>query len=377
MDFMTLATALLLSFGLLTADVAFHSSSVSIEVGAPETINKTVINKESVEKIFVAQLDKIAATLSVINPPDIRGSHDEGFAMILAEAAGIKSVAVAVQRQVGYDPDELNFNLYSQGGKLNGVVSGRSRITGDFSQSFTLTADEALDHFIQRAANWGAAQIAPYTTALFLLQSHGGDGDFRDVVTLCDHTIAALPPSPLNPMRSEFENLLGLVDMFRNDPKAARGHFETAVAAWPEGPVPVLNLAFAELELDHYATAADHVRDLLARAPKTHPAVIGSAYLTLGAALMGQRNYDAAEVPLATAVQANPDSSAAPDLWAELKDERGDHAGAARLRQIAEQNSEKFENFGELAVLYFRLSWHDNEPVTRSKFSNPGDLVMH
>jgi hypothetical protein len=35
------------------------------------------------------------------------------------------------------------------------------------------------------------------------------------------------------------------------------------------------------------------------------------------------------------------------------------------------ENSINFENYSEIAALYFHLAWRDNEPVMRSPFSNP------
>ena len=116
---------------------------------------------------------------------------------------------------------------------------------------------------------------------------------------------------------------------------------------------------------------------MLAETPPRHPAVLATAYVTLATALMGLHQYDEADAQLALAVQTNPDSSTAPDLWADLKELRGDRAEADRLRRQAQQNSAAFENFGEVAALYFAMSWRDNEKVSRSKFSNPDMLEFH
>jgi hypothetical protein len=35
------------------------------------------------------------------------------------------------------------------------------------------------------------------------------------------------------------------------------------------------------------------------------------------------------------------------------------------------------ENYSEVAALYFRLSWGDNEPVTLNKFTNPKVVTFH
>src|SRR5205807_386810 len=106
---------------------------------------------------------------------------------------------------------------------------------------------EGLIAFVRRCALWGASQLAPYTTALYLLQKHAPDGDFTDVVALAEHAKVLLPPTPTSADRSLFQNLLGLVALFKNDAKAARPAFDAAMASDPTNPVPFLNAAFTDL----------------------------------------------------------------------------------------------------------------------------------
>ncbi len=384
MDLTILSAVLVVAFGLLATDAVVHSGSVAVQVAGPSDVYKKIIDQRSLETVFASQLDRIAGTVSVANAPEIRSSSDEGIGMVLAESANLKPLAFALQRQMGYNPDHLRFALFLQNGTLRGVVSGDGRSRGKFSQEFEPEKDEPLLNFIQRCATWGASQLAPYTTALFLLQHHAGDGDFRDVEALAAHALAALPPVPVNQERSQFENLLGLVELFRNDPHAAQRHFQAAADAWPDSAVPVLNLAFTQVQLDDNAAAAARMRALLGRmhslldsmshVPKP---LIAAAHMTLAASLMGQHDLDGAEAELKKALEINPDSASATELLAELKQQRGDDAGARRLYRLAPRNSTSVENFGELAVLYFHLSWHDNEPVTRSRFSNPGVVNLH
>ena len=377
MDLTTLAVTVFVMFGLLTADAVIHSGPVAVEVTAPARIYQTVIDQQSLEKAFANRVDQIAATVSVVSPPEILSKEGQGIAMALSEMVNAKPVADEIQRRLGYNPDHLRFALFTENGALRGVVSGNGRQTDRFSQVFVPKKDETLLNFVQRCATWGTSQLAPYSTALFLLQRHAGDGDFRDVEALTMHTLASLPPAPLSESRSKLENLLGLVGLFHDDPRAARLHFQNAVDAFPTGPVAVLNLAFTEIQMNEYATAAARMRALLPVMPRTYNAVVGSVHMTLGAALMGLHDLDGAEAELRQAVQINPDSSSAPELWADLKTLRGDTAGAEKLNRLALQNATSFENYGEMAALYFHLSWHDNEPVMRSRFSNPTVVEFH
>ena len=210
------------------------------------------------------------------------------------------------------------------------------------------------------------------------MQRHVGDGDFRDVVALSAHALAALPPAPVSEDRAQFENLLGLVQLFRNDPHAALRYFQLAADAWPDGAG-----AGAEHRLRRAAARRQCRRRRRGRAPcwtacsRSRKPVVATAHMTLAAALMGLHDLDGAEAELAKALEINPASSSATELLAELKQLRGDAAGAERLSRLALQNTTAVENFGELAALYFHLSWRDNEPVTRSRFRSPGVVTLH
>lgn len=384
MDFTTVAVAVVIAFGLLMTDAVLRSGSVAVEVAAPENIFKRVIDQQSLETVFTSQLDHIAATVSVARAPEIRSSRDVGIGMTLADSVNVKPLAYALQRQFGITPDRLRFALFTENGSLRGVVSGYGRSNGEFTQEFDPDKGEKLVNFIQRCAIWGASQLAPYTTALYLLQHHGSSDDFRDVVGLAAHTLATLPPVPVNEDRSRFENLLGLVQLFHNDPRKAQRYFQAAADAQPGNPVPMLNIAFTELQLDDNAAAAarmrallDRMRSLLDSASRTNPSVIAAAHMTLAAALMGLHDLDDAEAELKLALESNPNSSSAMELLGELKQQRGDVAAAERLNSLAGRDTTAVENVGELAALYFHLSWRDKEPVTRSRFSNPGAVTLH
>ena len=42
----------------------------------------------------------------------------------------------------------------------------------------------------------GASQLAPYSTALYLMEKHSADKDFTDVVALVENAKALLPATP-------------------------------------------------------------------------------------------------------------------------------------------------------------------------------------
>jgi hypothetical protein len=113
------------------------------------------------------------------------------------------------------------------------------------------------------------------------------------------------------------------------------------------------------------------------QAPPENKVLLATAYATWGTALLGLHDAEGADRLLARSVEINPDGSAAIDLWAEAKEVKGDQAAAAELRHRALATSDSFENYAEVAALYFHLSWRNNEAVTRSKFTNPEVVTFH
>jgi tetratricopeptide (TPR) repeat protein len=378
MDIVSLAAALMIALGLLGTDVVMNSDNLVVEVVAPPRGEKLSIDDVTLEQTFANQLHAITDTRSLAQPPEIRASRKQGLGMALAEAARVQGVAHALQTEMGYSPERLRLALYLQNGVLQGLVSGSGRNSGIFEQSLVLREGEGLPDFVRRAALSGVSQLAPYTTALYLLQAHSRDKDFADLLALTDQAKAKLPPSPVNLQRSLFENIYGIVALFKNDPKAAKAAFEVALASDPANPVAVLNMGFAEVEVDDYRQAAERMRNLIITAPPANVVLLATAYMTWAAAEMGLRDEARADQLLEKAVEIYPTSSTALDLWAEAKELQGDQVTAADLRQKAlAATGDTFENYAEVAALYFHLSWRDNVPVMRNKFADVPAVKFH
>jgi len=79
----------------------------------------------------------------------------------------------------------------------------------------------------------------------------------------------------------------------------------------------------------------------------------------------------------AKAVQVNPHSSTALMLWSEAKALEGNRALAKHLKHLSKEQSAVFENYGEIAALYFKMSWENGQPVTMNKFVNPSVVTFH
>lgn len=98
---------------------------------------------------------------------------------------------------------------------------------------------------------------------------------------------------------------------------------------------------------------------------------------TLAAALFIALGLLAADALLAKSTAINPDCAAAFDLWADIKLAAGDADAAASLHRQALADTVRFDNFSEVAALYFRLPWQQGQPVTRSQYTNPTVVQFH
>jgi tetratricopeptide (TPR) repeat protein len=377
MELTSLTLALVLGLGLLGADSVMRAGSVEVEVAIAPKVENISVDEQTLASRFKDQLDEITSTSSVVRPPEIRSHVDQGLGMALFEAVHAQNVAFALQRELGYNPDRIRFALFVENGAMRGLVAGRGHLIGNFSQVMVPNSGENLMNFVRRCALWGGSQLAPYSTALYLLQQHAADKDFTDLVAFVQHAKSLLPETPTSFDRGLFDNVLGLVALFRNDPKAARKAFNDAMTADPTNSVPFLNAAFTDLQFNDYQRAADRMAELIRLAPPANKVLLATAYMTWGAARMGMRDLRGADRMLEKAVEANPDSSSALGLWAEAKKLAGDHAAAERLERRAHESAATMENYSEVAALYFRLAWGDNEPVTLNKFTNPKVLSFH
>jgi len=376
-DLTTLVYAALIALGLLGADTVIYSGSVVVDVTAPPKMDKFEVDQAAVESQFDSVLGEITTTKSVIRPPEVVWSRNEGVGVAVAQSLNLEKVAYALKSEFGFEPDRLRQSFYWEDGTLRALISGMSHTGVQFGEVLTLDKGEALMTFVRRCTLYGVSQIAPYATAIHLMGEHASDKDFTDVLALIEHAKAELPPTPTSFDRSLFDNVRGLVALFKNDPKAAGEAFVTAMVDDPTNPVPFLNAAFVELQLNQYAQAANRMEQLLRVAPPDNKVLVATAYMTWAAAMIGLHQLDAADRLLAAATQVNPDSSIAFGLWAEERRLRGDPKTADLLDRRALENTATFENYAEVAALYFHLSWEDNKPVELSKFTNPTVVSFH
>jgi tetratricopeptide (TPR) repeat protein len=376
MDLATIALVSLLTFGLLGADAVVNAGSVEVEVTIAPKIENVSIDKEALTAEFENQLHAINSTASVFPRLEARARREQGIGMALAEAINARNVAYSLRYQLGYRPDYIRLALFSDDGAVRGLVSGYSHLTGNFSSVISRNPGEPLMAFVRRCAFWGDTQLAPYSSALYLLDKHQSDDDLAEVLKLVENAKAMLPPTPISFDRSLFDNLRGLVALFRQDIPTARNAFEDAIKSDPTNPVPMLNAAFTDLQFGDYRKAVERLERLMIT-PPTDVALRGTAYMSWAAALMGLRDLPAADRMLSLGNRTFSINSSILALWAEEKRLEGNTAMAEQLDHQALHETATFENYGELAALYFHHSWMGGQQVVRSKFTNPIVVRLH
>jgi hypothetical protein len=269
MDLTTIAVAVLLAVGLLGADTVINSGSVAVEVAIAPKVDAISIDEITLADEFQDQFDAISSTRSLLRPLEVRARDEQGIGMAMMEALNAQKVGYALQRQFGFKADTIRFTLFVENGALRGLVHGHNHLVGKINQ--------VMIPFVRRCALWSASQFAPYSTALHLLQQHAADSDFTDAVALIEHAKSLLPPTPTSFDRALFDNLLGLVALFKNDPQAARKAFDDAMFGDPTDPVAFLNAAFTDIELADDRRAADRMAELIRIAPPENKVLLGTA----------------------------------------------------------------------------------------------------
>lgn len=375
MDLTTFSLAVGLIIALLGFDTMLHPRDVVLEAQVAARVEKIVITEEMLTDILKEEVGRISDTQSVIARPIVQVGRPDGIAISIAEALHVPSVAYAVQSQLGIQPDHIKLRLFAEESTAKILVTGfGSRRFNSFQQEVVQQKDESIVALAHRASVIAIARIDPYITALNLMQRHADDRDFHDCEAIIQYAMAQLPPTPVNAERSRFENLQGIIALFHNDPAVAHTLFHAAMVSDPSNPVPPLNAAFANMALDQDKEAAEHMAELIARNPPTDAALLSTAYMTLAAGRMGSRDAAGAEQAIAQSIAIYPNSSTAHALWSEIKRAAGDQAAAAQLHENALAATKYFENYAEIAALYFRMAWRGGEPVMRSPFGNPPPL---
>lgn len=372
MDLTTLAAAIAVALGLMAADAGLSSDKIMVDVAVPASYTQAGVNTDIVEALYLAEIQSIIDTPSVVPPPAIRGTREKSLASSLADSLQLGEVGRSMQRLMGYDPMHIRASLIVEQETTKFIVVESSRKGKSFEISLDQRPGEPIVQLVKRGAIETIYQLEPYLALVHSLQDARSPEDFAKLTTSIQQILAGLPNIPVSTTRSQYENLLGIVRLLNNDVDGAADFFNAAALSDTRNAVALLNLGFAECQRDRYAEAERIVRRIVEPAPLTkQPVLIGAAYMTWACALMGQKNFAAADQKLALAIEAYPYTSSGFQLWGDLKEQLSKADEAEAMRRKARENSIYFEQFTEVAMLYFELSWRDKDTLHRSKFSNP------
>jgi len=376
MDLTTITLFVALVASAIGIDTAMHPTTIVLSASVAGKVNNLVADADTLDSMLNYEVMQICATPSVLKVPEVHPAGKQSVAMAIAEAMRLQSLAIALQSRLGYQPEELKLTLLAEGDVIKLMVSGAGlggRIhTPPFQELLVLQPRESLAALVHRAALVGMQRIDPYITSLYLLQSPASGGDFGQAEAVINETLAQLPPTPVNFDRSLFENLLGIMALFRGRLDEADNWFHRAVASDPADAAADLNAEFVDMQTGRYRDAALHAEELISTKAPTDATLLATAYMTWGAALLALGDREQAEQKLAQAMRINPENSAAYELASDVERARGDNAAADRLHTRALATSDSFENYAEVAALYERSAWKPGQPLTPNPFGKLG-----
>ncbi len=378
MDLVTIGYVILVALGIIGVDTVIHADSVVVEVHAPSQVGSTQIDQPMIAGLVDSELRRLASPRSLVADPEIVMGDQKSVAMALADVANVRPVAVALQSQLGYQPTGLRFDVFTEGGTPQVMVSGRAPgHLGDFEELVVQRKGETVPDMIRRAVLIAMSRLDPYTTTLYLLDSYATNPDaagaerLKAAESLAQHANAMLPPATVSPRRSLFNNILGTIALFHNQLDDARRLFVEAIESDPTSVIPVLNLTFLDLKLHNYGVAQQRMATLLTKQKPVNPVLLTIAYQMQGFANAGLGDYQQANTSFALAVQTMPDRPSTYEYWSKVKRKYGDIAEADALQARSAERRGKYTNYGEIATNYFSLGeeGENGNPLVRTKFA--------
>jgi tetratricopeptide (TPR) repeat protein len=362
-------------FGLLTADAVVNAETVAVQIDVPAAVARTGYTENVVERIFVHEIETITQTRSLLQSPSMRSSRKPTIVGVIANSLRIDNFTAALQDLLGLDRTRIAGAIVTSaaGDRERLLINSSSAYSGAFSLEISEKGD--TEQLLRHAAHDTMQRVHPYRSALFHFEqiSASGGKDYSIVVQIAERELSRPLRAEMLEERSFLQNLLGIVALLNNDLNEAERRFRLSFDRSPGFNVGRINLAFVHVQRDSYQEAIDLLTPLIAGGlgqrlsiPSKRSALLQEAILnTLGTALWAQGDLDGAEAAYKRATREHPSSAGAYSYWARLLRERGDEQAAAEKEKIARVNALTFENYPEIANLYFWMSPRDNQPLVR------------
>lgn len=381
------------TLGLVITDTYANANTMYLETTVAAGIEEEGYDPSVVDGIFIAEVKKITSTPSLVAAPKIQSSKTKPVSVALAKAVGLESALGAVQGLMGVIPPKLVASVIAEDSKkrvqvvqssnggvaehvvgeeadLKLVLTGYDPKTGYFYVTVEgRTIDEDVDELIRSAAFESVLKLEPYLALLFDVSERARLGqDLAPARALIEKEISRQPNSPEHDHRALLENLRGVLALLEKDLASARRDFELAIASDTDQPVGYLNLAFLDVHEDRFEDAIGNVEKVINPSywPMSgDPVLLATGHIIKGVAETELRRFRAAEDSFRRAVALNPKSSEVYVYWARMLRKAGRPAEADRKVAQARRNSIYFENFPEMALLYFWLSEEGTQPLDR------------
>ena len=151
------------------------------------------------------------------------------------------------------------------------------------------------------------------------------------------------------------EATLGQIALDKNDPAAARKHFDHATALRPSAVTVLQALLRLDFMQGQQDLAMKHIMDILSLDPNN-----AFANYVLASFQIGKKEYDLAETSLRKSLESEKSPAVMNDLaW--LLTEKGAYPEAEKLaRAVLEMNSKQYQAYDTLAVIFMRTKRLDD-----------------
>ena len=366
---LTTLVTIMMALGLIATDTYVNSNSLDFEATVASKVSGQGYSPTVVEARFIDEIQRLTDVRSLIAAPTIRSSGDKSFSMALADLANMGAALRDIQDMVGFVPPRLHANAVTENDSVRLLVVGHASDTGLVEVNLVQGETETFDLVIQRAARDILLKIDPYTVVLNDFNENLGNPEKLEALEeLVLEQIALLPKAPINPPRAHLENLLGIIDLTQNALPGAEKHFRDAAAFDGSFHVARLNLAFLLVQLDRYEEAIETVSEVIDPwywPAEADPTLLATGHVTRGVAQWGLGDTDAAQASFSYAATLHPSSTETYVYWSNLMEVLGDKEAAKAHLEQARQNTLYFENYPEVALLYFWLTEQDKEPLQR------------
>ena len=368
MDLTSIAFATMLALGLIASDAFVNANTLYIDASVAGKIEEEGYSDKVVVGRFITEVKRITDSKSLISSPKFKSEQKKSFAMALAEAGGLENAMIAIQDLIGFVPPRLNATFVVDGDTPIFEMSGYSNDYGWFE--LEIEQKGRTHEVIEQAAMQTVLKLDPYMGILHQFEEHSEDGDFSGVKKLIDDYIAVLPPTPINMQRAHVENLRGIIGLLENNMADAETYFKRAMASKASFAVAHMNLCFTLVHEGRYKEAIA-IANLIVEPwhwPMTSNRVLlASSHVVKGVAHWGLGQIGEAETHFKHATRINRRTSEGHVYWARLWESEGKKAEAREMYTKALANTRYFENYPEVASLYFWLNEKADQPLKRRK----------